>query len=189
MVYEAFIKLTMCFIPLMNRLGSLPPPTFPSSRPRLPNDVVLLVNSPPCFFPPLEDDRDCILVRSCCVGEVPFVSLVSIFASGGGPKSKGLLPLDCFDISILIWALMSLVMWCCVHRARAISCFRFFLYCVRTVCVEFVSIRSQNLWYRPFFSCSVDNKMLMFWRWRTIVRPPLGRYSNFRPLRLQIIFH
>ena len=63
--------------------------------------MVLLVNDPPCFFSPLEDERDCLLVHSYCVGEVPFVLLVSVFTSGGGPKSNILLPLDYFVFFVL----------------------------------------------------------------------------------------
>ena len=75
----------------MSRLGLFPPPSFPSSRPRLLTDVVLLVNGPPCFPPPLEGDCDYLLVCYCCVGEFSFVLLVSLFTSGGGPNLKILL--------------------------------------------------------------------------------------------------
>ena len=121
----------------MSRLGLFPPPTCPSSRPCLPTDVVLLVNGPPCFFPPLEGHRGCLLVHSCCVSETPFVLLVSLFTSGGEPKSKILLPLGCIVISVLIWTSTSLAMCCCVE-AELFLVLDFFLYCVRTY-VECVS--------------------------------------------------
>ena len=54
-------------------------------------------------------------LHSCCVGEFPFELLVSLFTSGGGHKSKILLPLDCFVIFVLVWVSMSLAMWCCVE--------------------------------------------------------------------------
>ena len=89
--------------------------------------MVLLVNGPPCFFLPLEGDCDCLLIRSCCVGEVPVVLLVSHFTYGGRPESNILLLLNYFVISVLTWALTSLAMSCCVE-SELFLVLDFFLY-------------------------------------------------------------
>ena len=55
----------------MTRLGSVPPPNVLLFSPRLLPAVMFPVGGPPCFFPPLEDDRNCLPARSYCVDDVP----------------------------------------------------------------------------------------------------------------------